>query len=64
MQFSLSFEPLVTEVQICEACQGEICENDGFMKYSTQSTNESGRPTEIEVKIYHAECLKLIRFHS
>ena len=56
MQFSLSFEPQSPEVQICEACQGEICENDGFVKYSTQSTNESGRPTEIEVRVYHHGC--------
>lgn len=58
MQFSLSFEPQSPEVQICEACQGEICENDGFVKYSTQSTNESGRPTEIEVRVYHYGCLQ------
>ena len=56
MQFSLSFEPQSPVVQICEACQGEICENDGFVKYSTQSTNESGRPTEIEVRVYHYGC--------
>lgn len=61
MQFSLSFEPQSPVVQICEAClceacQGEICENDDFVKYSTQSTNESGRPTEIEVRVYHYGC--------
>ncbi len=56
MQLSLFSKSQPPEIQVCEACRGVIKDGEGFVKHSTQSVNESGRPIEIDIMIYHCDC--------
>jgi hypothetical protein len=55
MQLGL-FQPTEVQLQLCEACHREIAVGDGFCKESTQSLDQRGRLTEVDIKIYHEEC--------